>query len=170
MAMKPRLRKLALTAHVTFSVGWLGAVAAYLAPAIVGLTSSDVEVVRACHVVMAVMGWFVIVPLAVGALATGLIQSLGTDWGLFRHYWIATKLVLALVGATILVIHMRGGVGRLAGLTPEALASASSDHLKLHLVVHAAGGLLILLVATTLSIVKPWGKTPYGTRKAAARE
>ncbi len=34
--MKPALRKLTLTAHVTASVGWLGAVAAYLVPAIVG--------------------------------------------------------------------------------------------------------------------------------------
>lgn len=165
--MKPRLRKLALTAHVTLSVGWLGAVAAYLAPAIVGLTSSDVEVVRGCHIAMAVMGWFVIVPLAFGALATGLIHSLFTEWGLIRHYWIATKLALAIIGAAILVMHMRGSVGRLAGLTPEALAAASSDQLKVHLVVHAAGGLLILLVATTLSIFKPWGKTPYGKRKAA---
>jgi hypothetical protein len=165
--MTPGVRKLVLTAHVTFSVGWLGAVAAYLAPAIVGLTSSDVEVVRGCHVAMAIMGWFVLVPLALGALVTGLVQSLFTEWGLFRHYWIATKLVLALVGTTILVIHMRGSVGRLAGLTTEQLAAASAQQLKLHLLVHAAGGLMILLIATTLSIFKPWGKTPYGKRKAA---
>lgn len=165
--MKPALRKLALTAHVTFSVGWLGAVAAYLAPAIVGLTSSDVEVIRACHVAMRLMGWFVIVPLALGALVTGLIQSLCTEWGIFRHYWIATKLVLAIVAVTILVMHMRGTVSGLGGMTREALASASSSHLKLHLVVHAAGGMIVLLAATTLSIFKPWGKTPYGRRKAA---
>ena len=116
---------------------------------------------------MAVMGWFVIVPLALGALITGLIQSLFTEWGLIRHYWVATKLVLAIIGVTILVAHMRGTVGTLAGLTPEALAAASSDQLKLHLVVHAAGGLAILLVATTLSIFKPWGKTSYGKRKTA---
>lgn len=165
--MKPGLRKLTLTAHVTFSVGWLGAVAAYLAPAIVGLTSSDIEVVRACHIAMAVMGWFVIVPLAFGALATGLIQSLFTEWGIVRHYWVATKFVLSLIAVGILVAHMRGSVGHLAGLTPEQLASASSGQLKLHLVVHAAGGLVVLLVATTLSIFKPWGKTSYGKRKAA---
>jgi hypothetical protein len=38
MAMTPRLRKFALTAHVTSSVGWLGAVAAFLALAVAGLT------------------------------------------------------------------------------------------------------------------------------------
>lgn len=166
--MKPRLRKLILTVHATLSVGWLGSVAAYLAPAIVGLTSSDVDVIRSCHVVMGLMGWFVIVPLSLGALATGLVQSLSTGWGIFRHYWIAAKLVLALVGVAILVAHMRSTVSGLGGMTPEALASASSRHVKLHLVVHAAGGLAMLLAATTLSYFKPWGKTPYGKRRAAA--
>src|SRR5258708_40185952 len=44
--MTPALRKLTITAHVTFSVGWLGAVAAFLVLSIAGLTSHDAEVVR----------------------------------------------------------------------------------------------------------------------------
>jgi hypothetical protein len=31
--------------------------------------------------------------------------------------------------------------------------------------VHAAGGILVLLVITTLSVFKPWGKTSYGLRR-----
>ncbi|MBA3453651.1 MAG: hypothetical protein H0T42_11215 [Deltaproteobacteria bacterium] len=164
--MTPRLRKLALTAHVTFSVGWLGAVAAYLAPAIVGLASQDIDTVRSCHLAMGLIGWFIIVPLALGALATGLIQSLGTEWGLFRHYWILGKLVLSVLGAAILLVHMRT-VSGLAGMTTEMLSYASAGQLKQQLVVHAAGGLVVLLVTTTLSVFKPWGKTPYGRRRAA---
>ena len=163
--MKPGLRKLVLTAHVTFSVGWLGAVAAYLAPAIVGLMSPDVELVRGCHLVMGLIGWFIVVPFSLGALLTGLVQSLGTEWGLFRHYWILAKFALSVLGAIILLVHMRT-VSGLAGMTTEMLSYASSGQLKVQLVVHAAGGLVILLVVTTLSIVKPWGKTPYG-REAA---
>ena len=49
MTMTPRLRKLALTTHVTFSVGWLGVVVAYLALAIAGLTSHDAQMVRAAY-------------------------------------------------------------------------------------------------------------------------
>ena len=164
--MTPRVRKLVLTAHVTFSVGWLGAVAAYLAPAIVGLTSQDIEVVRSCHFAMGLIGWFIIVPLALAALATGLIQSLGTEWGLFRHDWIIGKLVLSVLGLAILLVHMRT-VSGLAGMTTEMLSHASAGQLKTQLVVHAAGGLVVLLVATTLSVVKPWGKTPYGRRKSS---
>jgi hypothetical protein len=86
--MRSRLRKLVLTSHVTSAVGWLGAVAAYLALAVVGLTSQDSEMARAAYRSMEVIGWGVIVPCCLAALASGVIQSLGTEWGLLRHYWI----------------------------------------------------------------------------------
>ena len=85
--MKPSLRKFALTAHITLSVGWLGSVVAYLALAIVGLTSHDAQMVRAVYLSMEVIGWFVIVPFSLAALAAGLVESLGTPWGLSRHWF-----------------------------------------------------------------------------------
>jgi hypothetical protein len=164
--MKPGLRKLALTSHVTASVGWLGAVVAYLAVAIVGLTTAEDELARGAYLVMNVIGWCVIVPFALAAVLTGLIQSLGTEWGLFRHYWIVAKLVLATGGAIVLLVHMRT-VSRASGFAMEhTIANAEHGHLKVQLVVHAAGGLVVLLVATVLSIYKPWGKTRYGRRRA----
>jgi acid phosphatase family membrane protein YuiD len=151
MTMTPRLRKFALTAHVTFSVGWLGAVVAYLALAIAALTSKDAQVVRTGYLAMELIGWFVIVPLSLAALLTGLVQSLGTEWGLFRHYWILVKLLLTIGAITILLLHMPA-VRRMSGAKAE--------------VIHAGGGLLVLLAATTLSVYKPWGKTWYGRRKS----
>ena len=101
MSMRPRLRKFTLTAHVTFSVGWLGAVVAYLALAIAGLTRQDAQVVRAAFLSMELIGWFVIVPLSLAALFTGLVQSLGTEWGLFLGI---TGLVLLFI-----ILHLTGG-------------------------------------------------------------
>jgi hypothetical protein len=69
------------------SVGWLGSVVAYLALAIVGLTSHDAQTVRAVYLSMEVIGWFVIVPFSLAALAAGLVESLGTPWGLSRHWF-----------------------------------------------------------------------------------
>jgi hypothetical protein len=85
--MGPRLRKGALTAHVVCSVGWLGAVAVFLALAVAGLTSEDVGLVRGAYLTMDWAAWFVLVPLSFASLLTGVVQSLGTTWGLFRHYW-----------------------------------------------------------------------------------
>ena len=92
MTMTPRLRKLALTVHVTSSVGWLGAVMAFLALAIVGLASQNTQTVRAVYLAAVPITWYVLVPLAVASLLTGLTSSLGTPWGLFRHYWVLFKL------------------------------------------------------------------------------
>ena len=75
MTMTPRIRKFALTAHVTSSVGWLGAVAGFLALAVAGLTSQDAQMVRAAYLAMELTGWFVIVPLSLASPLTGLSRA-----------------------------------------------------------------------------------------------
>jgi hypothetical protein len=111
MAMTPGLHKLALTAHVTSSVGWLGAVGGFLALAVAGLTSQDVQMVRAAYIATELITWFVIVPLAFASLLTGLVVSLGTQWGLFRHYWVVVKFMLT-IGATLLLLLQQAGFDR----------------------------------------------------------
>src|SRR6266700_758020 len=162
MAMPPRLRKFALTAHVTSSVGWLGAVAGFLALAIAGLTSHDAQIVRAAYLAMNLTAWFVILPLAFASLLTGIVQSLGTEWGLFRHYWVLTKLLLTVFATIVLLLKMEP-ICRIAGVAAETtLSHADLRQTRIALVLHAGGGLLVLLVAATLSVFKPWGRTRYG--------
>jgi hypothetical protein len=165
MSMTPRLGKFALTAHVTSSVGWLGAVAGFLALAIAGLTSQDAQMVRAAYLAMELTGWFVIIPLSLASLLTGLVQSLGTAWGLFRHYWILVKLLINILATIVLLLHMQP-TSLLAGVAAETTLS-SADHrgLRIQLVADAGAALLVLLVATTLAVYKPQGMTPYGRRK-----
>ena len=168
MIMTPFFRKFALTLHVTSSVGLLGAIAAFLALAITGLTSGDVQTVRAVYLVMDLIARFVIVPLAFASLLTGLIQSLGTTWGLFRHYWVLVKLLLT-VFATIILLFKMELIGYAALLAAETtLPSAELRAAGIQLVVHAAGGLLVLLVPMVLSVYKPQGRTRYGLHKQRA--
>jgi hypothetical protein len=165
MTMAPTLRKVALIAHITSSVGSLGAVAAFLALAIAGLSSEDDQVVRSIYVAMDVIARTVIVPLVFASLVTGLIQSLGTTWGLFRHYWVLAKLLLTIFTATVLMLQM-DGIAYIADMAAEtAFSTTDLLGLRLSLVVHAAGGLVVLLVTTTLSVLKPRGLTRYGWRK-----
>ena len=160
--MTPAVRKFALTVHVTFSVGWIGAVVAYLALGVSAVTSPDAETVRAAWIAMEVIGWFAIVPLALAALLTGLVMSLGTKWGLFRHYWVLISLVLTLLSTVVLLLHMPT-VSVLADVAQEAsgesLAALGGD------LFHPGIGLLILLVVTGLNVYKPRGLTRYGWRK-----
>ena len=87
MTMAPSVRKLALTAHVTSSVGWVGAVASSLALGAVSLTSQDAQLVRAVYLTMEPLAWYVLVPASLASLLSGLVMSLGTRWGLFRQDW-----------------------------------------------------------------------------------
>ena len=165
MTLGPGLRKLVLTAHVACSVGWLGAVAGFLALAVAGLTSQDRRTVAAVYPAMELLTLYVIVPLSLASLLTGLIQSLGTAWGLFRHYWVLVKLLLVCV-ATVVLLFQLGPIGYLADAAQGA-ASPIEDlrELRLSMALHAAGGLLVLLMTTILSVYKPRGLTRYGQRK-----
>jgi hypothetical protein len=166
MIMTPRLRNFALTAHVASSVGSLGAVAGFLALAVAGLTSQDTQMVRAAYLAMELTAWFVIVPLILASLLTGLVQSLGTTWGLLRHYWILVKLLLTVL-VTIVLLLQTEPISYMAAVAAETtLSSADLRGLRSSLVwPHGAGGLLVLLVTTTLSVYKPRGMTRYGWRK-----
>jgi hypothetical protein len=165
MTMSPGVRKLALTAHVTSSVGWLGAVVAYLALVVAALTRQDAQTVRAAWVALELTGWFAIVPLSLASLLTGLVQSLGTPWGLFRHYWVLFKLVINLVATIVLLLYMQtlehlGDVAAATTVSGTGLRGLRDPSP----VLHAAAALLLLLVATTLAIYKPRGMTRYGQR------
>lgn len=165
MMMSSALRKFALTAHVTSSVGLLGSIAAFLALAVAGLISRDAQIVRAVYPAMDLIARFVIVSLVLAALLTGLIQALGTPWGLFRHYWVLVKLLLTVFAAIVLLARMKL-IGYAALLATEAtLPQAELRQAGIQLVVHAAGGLLVLLLPTILSVYKPPGSTRYGLQK-----
>ena len=154
MTLSPALRKLALTVHLTSSVGWIGAVLAYLALGVAAETSSDTQTVRAAWTAMELTGWWVIVPLAVAALLTGLVMSLGTKWGLFRHYWVLISLVVTLLCTVVLVLHMPT-VSAMASLARNAdgadLRALGGD------LAHPGIGLVLLLLVTGLNIYKPAG-------------
>lgn len=165
--MTPAVRKIALTTHITSSVGWLGAVGTFLALAGAGVTSHDPQVVRAAYLSMHLTTWFVIVPLCVASLLTGVVESLGTPWGLFRHYWVLTKLLLTVLATVILLVHTQP-IDRVAALAARIdLATGDLRQLRLQLVGDAAAALFVLFVTTALSVYKPWGMTPYGLRMQA---
>ena len=163
MTMPPPLRKFALTAHVTSSVGWLGAVVVFLALAVVGLTSQDAQTVRGAYLVMEPAAWFVLVPLAFASLLTGIVQSLGTMWGLFRHYWVLFKLLITVFATIVLLIYMQT-FSFMAGVAADSSADLGAVR-NASPTLHAALALLVLLVATVLAVYKPRGMTRYGWRK-----
>jgi len=167
MNMSPKVRKLALTAHVTSSLGWLGSVAAFLVLSIAGLKSRNVETVRGAYLAMALIGRYTIVPLSLAALLTGIVQSLGTPWGLLRHYWVVTKLVLTLGATALLLLHqftaVAGAARLVASTSPETMPNVG--RWALQLVGDASTALIMLVTISAIAVFKPRGLTRYGRSK-----
>jgi hypothetical protein len=156
----PPWRRLVLLLHVATSVGFIGAIAAFLVLAIAGANGTP-----SVYVAMQLITWPIIVPLAFASLLIGIVSSLGTPWGLVRYYWLIAKLGLTVVAVIVLMLQTR---------TIDALAaSASAGSLdgmaegQRAMVLHASGGLVVILLATVLSVYKPRGVTRWGQRSAA---
>ena len=158
----PRVRRLGLLLHVITSVGWLGAALLFLVLAVNCLATPDERALRAGLLVMAPLVERGLVPLAVAATATGVLQSLGTEWGLIRHWWVIVKLGLTLFALAILLTWTE--TARAIGVAAAA-DGASLAALREHAVspvLHSVGAVVVLISTTVLGIYKPKGLTRRG--------
>src|SRR6266540_1000504 len=153
--MAPGVRKVALVAHVGCSVGWLGAIVTSLVVAVGGLASRDGQVVRAAYLTLEVIGWYALIPLSLASLLTGLIQSLGTNWGLLRHYWVVAKLLMNLFATGVLLLYMQT-LTYLANLARTAAPTADLDRLRNPSPVAHAGAALALAAASCCRRPRWW--------------
>lgn len=136
-----------------------------MALSVAGITSQEVGLVRAVYLVMDLITWCVIVPLALGSFITGIISSLGTRWGLFQYYWVVVKLVITLLSTLVLLIHTQP-IGLLAAAAARIDPFGTAlQRTQLQIVISSGIALLVLIVLTVLSVYKPRGLTGYRQRK-----
>jgi hypothetical protein len=164
MTLAPAPRKLALAVHLTVSIGWIGAIAAYVALDLASARSSDLQTLRTAYLGMELISRNVIVPLAIASLVTGLVVSLGTKWGLFRHYWVVISLVMTAAAVIVLLVE-RGVISAYADVAADPSSSADDLRALASTLPHSIGGMAVLLVVLVLNIYKPAGLTRYGWRR-----
>ncbi|MFJ2909263.1 DUF2269 domain-containing protein [Streptomyces sp. NPDC087228] len=161
--MKPlnrSARRSLLVAHVSISVSWLGLTVGLLTLGITAFLTGDPATARAATRAMKIFGDWLIVPVALFSLLSGLVLALGTPWGLARHRWVWTKFWLTLITAALSVFSLRPGIN-------EAAARGSAD---IDLVVAPSVATATYLFITAISVLKPWGMTRRGRRlRGAAR-
>ena len=167
MMMSPRVRAFALAAHLMVSVGWIGALAAYIPFDVAAATSEDSQTLRAAYLAMDSIVRYVIVPLALASLLTGVVMSLGTKWGLVRHYWVLISLLLTILAATVLLTQVQP-ISQHAGIAADPTTSGGELRAMESTLVHSVGGMVVLLVVLVLNVYKPRGMTRYGWRKQEA--
>jgi hypothetical protein len=162
MTLSAPRRKALLAVHVATSVGFAGAVAAFLALAIAGLGATDGELAGAMYLGMQITTSSIIVPLAIASLAVGILDSLATPWGLVRYYWVVVKLSLTVAALAVLLLQ----VPTIDLLAEAAREGTLGDYAgaRFSMILHGAGGLAVLLVVVVLSVYKPRGVTRHGAR------
>lgn len=135
--------------------------------AVIALTHDDPAAVRGIYILMEPTARYVLLPFAAASLVTGVIHSLGTHWGIFRHYWVIVKLILTAVATLILLVYME--TFQAMALTASDLRADIESVRNASPLLHAVLALLVLVAATFLAIFKPEGLTRYGWRKIHER-
>jgi len=164
--------RLLLVTHIMVSVGWLGLIFAKLVLGLRAMMASDApELSGSLYGAMEVVN-VAFPPAAVATLVTGVLLSLGTRWGVLRHYWVATKLALCLAVIATGVAFVDRLVQRsVSGPSVQAVGEGTVLDIvsapTTLLISLSAAHVLMLGAATVLSVYKPWGKTPFGQTKAA---
>lgn len=153
-------RQLLLTAHVLVSVGWNGVALGQLALAITASLDSDIR--HPAYELMHVFDRALNIPLALLTLATGILISLRTRWGLLHHKWVVTKLAITVVAVIFAAAFMRTMIVRAGHATADGNVHYSGPTVAI-----IAGACLMnamFITATFLSTIKPWGRTQRGLR------
>ena len=164
--MSRRRRKLVLTLHVITSVGWLGAAIAMTILLVAGLVTRNPALRHSAFTFMHVYDLAVMIPLGYLALITGVLLSVGTNWGLLKHWWIVVKLVLTVAVLVFAGVFTSGWVLEAVAITARD-PMADLDMLAVQLVANVAAFNIVFWMNTTISVFKPWGPTPSGERKLA---
>ena len=104
---------------------------------------------------MGVTAWLVILPLSLASFLIGVVQAVGTAWGLVRHYWVVAKLLLTAFATGILLLKLAPISDLSRAAAGVSFSATSLPDLKMSLLVHSIGGLVVLLAITVLAIYKP---------------
>lgn len=144
-------------AHIVFGVSVLGADAALLALASAGLAGAAPQsVYPAMHLLVTVL----LVPLALGAVVTGLIQVVVGRWHPLRHWWVLVKLLATGAGTGLAAFVLSPGLAKAAEAATGATAFLTPERQRAYAVILAVQ-CVVLVGLAALGVVKP------GSRKTA---
>jgi hypothetical protein len=125
---------------------------------LISWTNSDPAQHYPIGLVMERMDRFVMIPVPLVAIVTGIVLSWGTSWGFVRWYWLlvkqlATYALMALAPFTVheWIVQMTD-MSR-AGVAGTAYASTQRVHVLSSLVIVLTG-----MAIVTISVLKPWGR------------
>jgi hypothetical protein len=154
-SLSPSLRKALLSAHIITAVALLGADAVVLALGVAGLGGWDP---RTVYPAMHLVATDLMAPLALLALVTGVALAVSSRWGLFRHAWVTTKLVVTTLGTIAIVAALVPGTGR-ASIAATSGGMLPEQQEILYVLVPIVT-VTLLVLNTVLGVYKPRRRRP----------
>ncbi|MER7481815.1 DUF2269 domain-containing protein [Streptomyces sp. NPDC126510] len=158
-------RRAVLVVHVTASASWLGLSLGLLALGTTAASDGSAVTVEASVRAMKLFADWLLIPVALLTLLSGLVLSLGTVWGLARYRWVYTKFWLTLATTTATVFALRPGVN--SAVTAVAAGGPLPD--AGDVLFGPVVSLSAYVFMTVISVLKPWGKTRRGKRPRPER-
>jgi hypothetical protein len=160
-----------LSAHLLCTVAWLGAALCSLILNLTALLTTDPHLLNATYVQASILDKALLRGGAIGTLATGILLSVLTQWGLIRFYWIIVKEIVSVVCIT-------GGV-IISSWNDEAIASTALQGLQaLHNPLYLTDRTLMLMgiflqltclsAVIVISVFKPWGQRKRPSQPSAS--
>ena len=147
--LAPRTRKLLLIVHIAASVALLGTCASIVLTSLTAALSGDDTLAHSAYRLLG-NSRYLGIPFTLLSLVSGVLLAVRGRWGLFRYRWTAIKL-LALLGVLLL-----GALPQNLVLEPLVASATPTDEATRWLVPVIAGAqIALLLLATSLSVVKP---------------
>jgi hypothetical protein len=143
-----RAHQALLVTHVLSAVGWFGLAMTVAFCAFVGSSSDDLTFYEVVQSTLSLS-----IPLGLAAATTGVVLSVTTRWGLVRHWWVVIKeaITVAAIATDVLVV---------GPAMSKAIDTSTPTEIPGPIYAHV----VVLALATTLSIVKPRARTPLAAR------
>ena len=147
--------------HILCACMWIGA-AIILCLMNLFLKATEGMKLYGIDVSMKFIDDFIIIPGANGALLTGLIYSVFTGWGWFKHKWIIVKWCITIFGVIFGTFWLGPWVNGFVSISKIQGLAALTDPAYLYnrymVLYWGSFQLSTLIFALFLSVFKPWKK------------
>jgi len=161
----PAGRKWLNGVHMFLASAWVGAAICMTTLRLfswVNSVQANGDILFAVNAAIKLIDDAVIIPSAMGTLLTGLLISLLTPWGFFKHRWVSVKWAVTVVAILFGTFFLGPWVNELAAFTKEfGAVSVVESRFQFLMTRHTLWGgvqTMILIATVFISAVKPWGK------------
>jgi hypothetical protein len=153
-----RMRKGVLVVHIVSAGTWIGIDVVMGVVIFTALLAEDDYTRALCYRALELFAVWPLFTTGLVCLASGIVLSIGTKWGLVRYWWVAIKLALNIVLTTLVLVALRPGVIEAAEQGRRFAAGEPASLALGDLIFPPIVSPTALLIAFVLAVFKPWGR------------